>query len=143
MIRRALSLVLVLLLPGCKSATLGPYVSPRVTGQVLATDTGRPLAGVTVVRGPVDPRRLSQAKGAELLMLKAPVRTDSNGRFDLASERVLSVVRGAGWNIVSLSFERAGYRRFQTNCPTSSVTNWDSGEPILEVGRIFLQPGSP
>ncbi len=143
MIRHALSLALVLLLLGCKSTPLGPYVSPRVTGQVLAADTDQPLAGVTVARSPVDPRRLSQAKGAELLMLKAPVRTDANGRFDLASERVLSIVRGAGWNIVSLSFEHAGYRRFQTNCPTSSVTNWDSGEPVLQVGRVLLQPGGP
>ena len=142
MIRHAFSLVLVLLLLGCKSRPLGPYVSPRVTGQVFAADTDQPLAGVNVIRGPREPRRMSPPKGAEILMLKAPVRTDENGRFDLASERVLSVVRGAGWDVVPLTFEHTGYRPFLTNCSIRAVTNWESTEPVLEVGRIFLQPAS-
>jgi len=73
-------------------------------------------------------------------MLKVPVQTDQNGRFELSSERVLSIVRGSDWNVVSLSFERSGYRPFETNCPTSALTNTASGKPVLDVGRIFLQP---
>ncbi len=73
-------------------------------------------------------------------MRKPPVLTDREGRFTLASEGVLSIVRGAGWNLVSLTFERAGYMRFHTNCSASQVTNTVSGEPVLAVGQIFLEP---
>ena len=142
MTRSVLSLCLVLVLVGCKSRPLGPYVSPRVSGQVVSADDLRPLAGVSVIRGPADPQRGSPPKGAELLMRKAPVHTDENGRFESASQRVLSVVRGSDWNVVSLSFERMGYQRFQTNCPINAVTNAPNGEPVLDVGQILLQPMS-
>ncbi len=72
-------------------------------------------------------------------MRKPPPQTDANGRFELPSERVLSVVRGAGWDVIPLRFERAGYLHFTTNCATSSVTNAVDGEPVLDVGRILLQ----
>ena len=136
-------MLLLFMLLGCKSRPLGPYVSPRVTGQVIALDTGRPLAGVTVTRGLPDRFQTSPPKGAELLIRKPPIHTDENGRFELASERVLSVVRGAGWNLVSLSFESAGYLQFHTNCPVSAVTNTADGEPVLDVGRIALPPVPP
>lgn len=132
--------LLLLSTAGCKSRPLGPYVSPRITGQVLAADTREPIAGASVSRGVKEHRRGSSPHGAELLMRKPPARTDANGRFELASERVLSIVRGSGWDVVPLSFERAGYRSFQTNCPTVAVTNTAGGEPVLDIGRIFLQP---
>ncbi len=140
--RLGLSLVIVLVLAGCKSRPLGPYVSPRVIGQVAAADTGEPLKGVSVLRGTGEPRRGSPPKGAEVLMRKAPAQTDGNGRFELASERVLSVVRGAGWNIVSLSLDRSGYLPFHTNCPITAVTNAANGEPVLNIGRLLLQPAA-
>jgi hypothetical protein len=140
MIRLAFSLALVLTLLGCKSHPLGPYVSPRVTGQVLDADTQQPLAGVRVIRGSAHVSRESPPKGAEFLMRKPPAQTDANGRFELSSERVLSVVRGAGWDIIPLRFERAGYLHFTTNCPTSAVTNTVGGEPVLDVGHVLLQP---
>ncbi len=129
-------------LVSCKSRPLGPYVSPRVTGQVLAADSRLPLAGVRVTRGAAETgsSRGSPPKGAELLMLKAPVQTDLDGRFVLASERVMSVIRGADWNVVSLSFDRGGYRRFQTNCPANLATTSASGEPVLDIGQVLLQP---
>ncbi len=133
---------LVFVLLGCKSITFGPYVSPRVAGQVLATDSRQPLRGVRVSRVAVDSLRGSPPKGAELLMSKAPVLSDESGRFELTSERVLSIVRGAGWNVVSLSFEYPGYRRLQTNCPINNVTNTVGGEPLLDVGQMFLQPAT-
>lgn len=73
-------------------------------------------------------------------MLKPPARTDVNGMFELPGERFLSVVRGVSWNVVSLSFDRNGYQPFQTNCPIATSTNARSGESVLDVGRIFLQP---
>lgn len=129
-----------MLILGCKSHPLGPYVSPRVTGEVLAADTQQPLAGVSVLRGATRVSRESPPKGAEILMRKPPAQTDANGRFELPGERVLSIVRGAGWDVVPLRFERAGYLHFATNCPSNTVTNTVDGEPVLDVGRIFLQP---
>jgi hypothetical protein len=130
----------LLLALGCKSRPLGPYVSPRISGQVLDADTQQPLAGVKVTRGPSKTGTTgSSPKGGELLMRKTPVQTDDEGRFVLASERVLSIVRGANWNLISLSFDRAGCAHFQTNFPAGAASNSDGGEPRLDVGRIMLR----
>ena len=126
---------------GCKSRPLGPYVAPAVTGRVLAADTRQPLADVKVTRG-VPPAAGSSLKGAELLVLKTPVRTDRDGHFTLASERVLSVVRGFDWNVVSLSFDHGGYQHFHTNCPAVLATSEGSGKPVLDIGQILLQPAN-
>jgi hypothetical protein len=100
----------------------------------------RPLAGVEVMRGKPETARNSPPKGGELMIRKPPVVTDADGRFVFESERVLSVVRGAGWGTVSLTFGLRGYAPFQTNCPTWLATNSPSGEPILDVGVIRLAP---
>lgn len=142
MIRNAIGLLFLFALLGCESRPLGPYASPRVIGQVFARDTKKALVDVTVIRGPSGVLKGSPSKGAELLMRKAPARTDENGRFELAGERVLSIVRGADWDVVSLTFNRAGYRDFQTNCPTTTLTNSPGAEPVLDLGRIYLQPGA-
>ena len=73
-------------------------------------------------------------------MRKPPIQTGADGRFEVPSERVLSIVRGEGWDVIPLRFERAGYLHFTTNCPTSSVTNTVDSEPVLDVGGILLQP---
>ncbi len=86
---------------------------------------------------------MSAPKGGELLMRKTPTRTDEQGRFELANERVLSIVRGAGWNMVSLSFERSGYLHFRTNCLVDVLTNSPGREPVMNVGQILLQPAVP
>ena len=126
---------------GCNSIPFSPFISPRVTGRVLGADTSQPLAGVTVesgaqaraYRGGMPP------KGGELLMAKAPVRTDRDGRFTLETERVLTPFRGAGWFSVQLLFERSGYERFRTNYSTLNVrTNSANGEPLLDAGDILL-----
>jgi hypothetical protein len=74
------------------------------------------------------------------MMRKVPTLTNGDGRFELASERVLSVFRGSSWSMVSLSFEHTGYFLFHTNCPTGSATNANGGEPVLDLGPILLQP---
>ncbi len=134
-----------LALVGCKVMPFSPFVSPRVTGRVLAADTSRPLADVTVKSGQ-NAGDLSSAvppRGGELLMARAPVRTDGNGRFTLATERVLTPFRGTAWFTVQLLFERAGYKRFQTNYSRLNLsTNAPEGAPLLDAGDILLHPAA-
>ncbi len=135
--------VLPFLLSACKSRPLGPYVSPRVTGRVLAADTGQPLEHVRVTRGKPDqaPMAGCTPKGGEILMRKPPALTGADGRFALPCERVLSLFRGSGWNQIHLSFVHPGYLGFHTNCPTLQATNTPAGQPLLDIGDVRLQPG--
>ena len=132
-------------LVGCESLPFSPFISPRVTGRVLAADTGQPLAGVTVKSGAQrdDSRGVIPPKGGELLIAKSPVRTDRDGRFTLDTQRALTPFRGSGWFSVQLSFQRAGYERFRTNYSSlNSRTNSPNGEPLLNAGEILLHPAS-
>jgi hypothetical protein len=132
-----------LTLAGCKSHPLSRYTSPRVVGRVLAADTRRPLAEVKVSRGEPTQAldRTVPRKGGEHLMAPTPVRTDTEGRFVLDTERALTPFKGSGWFSVQLSFEYAGYERFRTNYSYLNLgTNSWKGEPVLDAGNIFLQP---
>jgi hypothetical protein len=132
-------------LAGCKSMPLSPFISPHLTGRVLAADTSQPLAGASVKSGAQASgyRGGMPPKGGELLMAKAPVRTDRDGRFTLETERVLTPFRRAGWFSVQLLFECPGYQRFRTNYSTLNVhTNLPNGDPLLDAGDIPLQPVS-
>jgi hypothetical protein len=132
-----------LTLAGCKNLAWGPYVSPRVTGQVLAADTGQPLAGVKVIRGRPEPRSLAgwAPHGGELLLRQPPTLTGPRGQFVLESQRVLTLIRWGGWSSVGLTFEHPGYLRFQTNYSLTSLaaTNAPDGVPLLDAGRVLLQ----
>lgn len=142
MVRLVGSLLAVTLLAGCRGLEFGPYVSPRVVGQVLAGDTGQPLAGVTVTRGEAaGPRSGVAPHGAQWLALRAPTVTGEDGRFVLPSERVLVPVRWGGWTSVRLTLQRAGYARFQTNYSISSlaVTKAPEGAPLLDAGQIRME----
>jgi hypothetical protein len=140
MIRLVAWLVMTLTLTSCKVGPLGPYTSPRVIGQVCAADSGDPLADASVSRNRIEKPSMEKPKGGELLMQKLPVMTDHDGRFSLDSERVLSVVRGSGWNEVRLTFEKIGFERLRTNFPASLATNAPGDETLLDVGSVLLQP---
>lgn len=143
MIRWVGLILCALSVAGCKNLAWGPYVSPRVTGQVLAADTRQPLAGVKVMRGPPPAKPLAgwPPLGGELLMRRPPPETDPSGHFLLESERVLTPVRWGGWTSVRLTFEQAGYRTLQTNYSFASLqaTNALDGTPLLDAGQIFLR----
>jgi hypothetical protein len=134
--------LITLMLAGCESMSLSPYVSPRVTGRVVAADTHQPLADVKVITGkPEDVRGNVPPKGGQVMQRTSPAETDSDGRFVLESERVLSPFGGSGWFSVTLTFERAGYERFLTNYSRLNLrTNTWNGEPVLDAGDIALQP---
>ena len=76
-------------------------------------------------------------------MAKAPVRTDGDGRFTLATERVLTPFRGTDWFSVQLLFEHGGYERFRTNYSRLNlITNAPEGEPLFNAGDILLHPAA-
>ena len=130
-------------LAGCKGISLAPFISPRVKGRVVAADTLQPLADVTVKSGTqaTGYRAGMPPKGGELLMAKAPVRTDRDGKFTLETERVLTPFRASGWFSIHLLFERPGYERFRTNYSTLNLsTNSPNGEPFVNAGDILLNP---
>lgn len=128
---------------GCKSHPFSVAVSPRLTGRVLAADTGQPIADVKVknidqsdgVNHTVPP------KGGERMLAKPIVYTDQDGRFVLETERVLSPFGGTAWFAVRLSFEHAGYERYLTNYSYLNLgTNFSNGQQGLDAGNIRLRP---
>ncbi|MGO9588120.1 MAG: hypothetical protein ACLP2Y_18235 [Limisphaerales bacterium] len=135
-------LLFAVALAGCQSGKLTHYISPRVTGRVLAADTRQPLPDATVRR--VVPMMAAgedtQPKGGQLLMRPAGVRTDADGRFVLEGERDIAVFRHPAWWSVTLSFTADGYRVFQTNYTSANVSGHSpEGEPLLNTGDILLK----
>jgi hypothetical protein len=132
-----------LVVAGCKSHPLSPVISPRIIGQVLAADTGKPLADVKILSGE-QARALTSPfpeKGGERLMTKAPVETDADGRFVLEAQRALTPFRGSDWFSLRLSFEHPGYDRYLTNYSYLNLgTNTLNGQTVLDAGVIRLQP---
>ena len=131
---------------GCQSGTGSYYVSPQVTGRVVAADTRQPLADATVRR--VVPVQTAgedtPPKGAQLLVQPAGVRTDADGRFVLEAESVVAVLRRVGWYSVTVAFACPGYRSWQTNFTAGGVkTRTAEGAPWVDAGDILLKPESP
>jgi hypothetical protein len=137
----------VVALAGCQSGGMSSYVSPRVTGRVIAADTHQPLEGVRVRRGAADQDRskysnsLDPKKGAEMMETPGAVRTEKDGTFVLASESTLSPFNHAGWYSVTINFQLFGYEMFETNYTIANITGHTSeGAPIVNAGDIVLQP---
>jgi hypothetical protein len=135
---------LLLGLTGCQSEKHSYYISPRVTGRVLAADTQQPLGKATVRR--VVPPYAGAAtlpKGGQLQMVPGGVRTDADGRFVLEGERVIAMLRHGGWRSVTVAFEHAGYRSFETNYTAAMFkTRSPEGVPLVNAGDILLEPVS-
>ncbi len=133
-------------LAGCKSLMVSSYLSPRVTGRVLAADTRQPIADVRVIR--VNPNASQDydapARGGRKMESVPAARTDAQGRFVLEAERDLTLLQQQVWFSVAVSFEREGYQTLRTNFTVSNVTsNAPDGAPIVNAGDILLRPASP
>ena len=140
-----LFILVALILTGCKSSTLAPYVSPKVTGRVIDTQTRQPIKDVKVRRLIPDqePNVLNDVKGGQVLAKAPAVRTAADGTFDLASERSLAPFQRGGWYSVSLAFEHPGYFRYVTNYTLRHAVRTPKGEPLVNAGDIPLQKNSP
>jgi hypothetical protein len=135
-----------LLLVGCKSVLVSSYISPRVTGRVLAADTRQPIPDVKIRR--FDPQASqdydSPARGGRKMEPIPGAKTDAQGKFVLDAERDLTLVQQQVWYSVSILFERVGYRTLRTNFTVSNVTsNAPDGAPVVTAGDILLHPASP
>jgi hypothetical protein len=136
-------LLFAVALAGCQSGRYSYYTSPRVTGRVIAADTGQPLDRATVQRVVPPPYAGADTppKGGQLMMQPGGVRTDADGRFVLDGERVVALFHQGGWTSVAVSFTHAGYTGFQTNYTTTEPRErWPDGVPWVNAGDIVLQP---
>jgi hypothetical protein len=131
---------------GCQSTSFSSYLSPRVTGRVLAADTRQPLTEVKVRR--VNPAANQNyddpTKGGQRIESAGGAWTDRGGRFVLDAERDLTFLSQQTWVSVTLSFQHEGYLTFGTNYTLANVTsNAPDGAPVVNAGDILLQPASP
>jgi hypothetical protein len=132
-------------LMGCKSASVSSYISPRVSGRVLAADTRQPIANVKVKRvsPTVDQNYDDPAKGGRKMESAGGVRTDQQGRFMLDAERDLTLFQQQVWFSVMVSFQHDGYLTLRTNfTAVHATTNAPDGAPVVNAGEILLCPVS-
>lgn len=141
---RLVLLTLVFTVAGCVSSSPSQYVSPRVTGRVIDTQTRQPIKGVQVQRLTPDQNVAAgeAMKGGQSIEQAPAVRTGSDGRFVLDSERDLALFRKLDWYSVSLSFDHSGYERFVTNYTLIDAIVTPKGEPLVKAGDIRLRPKS-
>jgi hypothetical protein len=133
-------------LAGCQSTSFTSYLTPRVTGRVVAADTRQPIADVKVKR--VNPAANQDyddpAKGGQKMESAGGVRTDPQGRFVLDAERDLTLLHQQVWVSVTIAFQREGYLTLRTNFTYANVTtNAPDGAPVVNAGDILLRPASP
>ncbi len=138
-------LVAALTLLGCNSVLVSSYVSPRVTGRVLAADTRQPIADVRVRRIDATAQASSDnpGKGGQRLDPAFGVRTDRQGRFVLNAERDLGLLQQQVWYSVTVSFTHEGYQTLLTNFSIVNITaNAPDGAPVVNSGDILMHPTS-
>ena len=136
----------LLTVAGCKSVLVSSYISPRVTGRVLAADTHQPVAEVKIKR--INPNAGQSyddpAKGGQRMESAVGAWSDAQGRFVLDAERDLTLLQQQVWFSVAVSFEHEGYQTLRTNFTVANVTtNAPDGAPVVNAGNILLQPVSP
>jgi hypothetical protein len=139
--RTLASVMAALAVVGCQSASPSRYSSPRIAGRVLDARTQQPIQGVQVRRvTPQAPNADQTVKGGQSLETSPAVRTDSDGRFVLVSQKNLTLFSRLGWYSVSVAFTHPNYERLTTEYTLVNATNTPSGEPLVRAGDIRLQP---
>jgi hypothetical protein len=136
------SLLAVILLTGCKSASLSSCVSPCVTGRVVAADGGQPLTDARIRRvNPGASQAEEPARGGQLMAQSPSVYTDQQGNFTLGAEMALMPpFIHRDWYSVTLSIEHDGYLPLQTNFTTINVNGrTPEGAPMVTAGDIRLK----
>jgi hypothetical protein len=135
--------LLLLVVAGCQSGGVTHYISPEVTGRVLAADTHQPLSNATVQRDGAGQgfEPFGPPKGGQLLIESSGVRTDADGRFVLQSKSVFALFRSPGWWSVTVAYSHSGYETFSTNYTGDNVTtNSAAGAPVVDAGDVLLHP---
>jgi hypothetical protein len=134
--------ILALQTVGCKSASPSHYISPRVEGRVVDSQTHQAIKGVQVRRVTADEsyRVESPAKGGRLMEQNQGVRTGADGIFVLASQTVFTPFRDPGWYSVSIAFKHPGYDEFMATYTVAQSTNTAKGEPLVNAGDVLLMP---
>src|SRR5262249_28569029 len=124
---------------GCQSPS--QYVSPRVTGRVLDSETHQPVPDVQVRRTSDQPRphAMEPPKGAQMLQLPPGVRTGADGTFTVASQSDLAFFRRLGWYSLTLTFTHPGYEKLTQTYGVAGSTKSASGEPWVQAGDVLLQ----
>jgi hypothetical protein len=128
------------LLPGCASMSPSRFVSPRVTGRVLDSQTHQPIKDVQVRRLTADtnPRPMDAPHGGKLLEQSSAIRTAADGTFVIKSVRTLTPFGDFGWYSISLAFDRAGYASIVKSFTLANSTNTPAGEPWVNAGDVLL-----
>ena len=141
-LNRALAVAMATLtLVGCQSASPSRYSSPRITERVLNAQTQQPIPGVQVRRlTPQDPSVDQAIKGGQNLDKSPAVRTDSEGRFVLVSQKQFALFSRLGWYSVNVAFTHPSYERLTTEYTLVNATNTSHGEPLVAAGNSPLQP---
>ena len=126
---------------GCKTVTATLYVSPRIEGRVLDSDSHQPLKDVHVRR--VDSGNNSGVsdtpKGATRLETAPAIRTDEEGKFVLDSQKDIAVFGSVGWYSVTISLKHPAYEDLTEIYTIDNATNNASGEPVVKAGDILLR----
>ena len=141
--RAVFMLLLAVVSTGCQPGQFSYYISPQVTGRVMAADTRQPLADVKVQRVVPyqNPDSFSPPKGGQILMQRTHTTwTDGNGGFVLASENIITPFRRPNWSKVTVTFECSGYENFRTNFNAADFKDRSpEGEPLVPAGDVLLR----
>jgi hypothetical protein len=142
---RAGLIMLAFAVAGCKSTSPSQYISPRVEGRVVDSQSHSPIQGVRVhrvVAGGGQPAT-EPTHGAEM-MEHAPVEvtTDADGSFVIDSQRDIALFKKINWYSVSIGFEHPSYQPLTETYTSSNALTTASGEPVVKAGDVLLVPVS-
>lgn len=127
---------------GCSTHKASQYISPRVEGRVLDSQTRQPVADVEVRRFEPgqETSRDNFPHGGEVMQRTPPILSQPDGAFVLESQRDLALLRTLHWYSVSVTFALSGYERFTATYTPANTTNTAAGEPVVFAGDILLKP---